>query len=88
MKHLFTVASVYFYATLWPYAVSTDYGIDNNPPLTIDMQDHSVPATSGGGNATVASGVVGKWTSNVNQEHTIHITIPPGGQFAVVDLFV
>jgi len=87
-ERLFTVASVYFLAALWPYPVSTDYGIDTAAPLTIDMQDHSVPATVPGGNATVASGVVGQWTSTANQEHTIHVTIPPGGDYAVVDMFM
>ena len=86
-ERLTTVASVYFLSTLWPYSVSTDYAIDGNTPITIDMQDHSAPATSGG-NATVASGVVGQWTSSVNQEHTILVTIPPGGTYAVVDMFM
>ena len=84
----FAVASVYFLAPLWPYPVSTDYGIDGNPPLTADMQDHSVPATTPGGNATVASGVVASWTGTANQEHTILVTIPPGGAYAVVDMFM
>ena len=75
-------------APLWPYPVSTVYGIDGNTLLTIDMQDHSVPATAPGGNATVASKVVGQWTSTANQEHTIHVTIPAGGDFAVVDMFM
>lgn len=87
-ERLFAVASVYYLAALWPYAVSTDYGIDSNPPVTIDLQDHSIPPQAQGGNATVASGVVGQWTSTANQEHTIHITIPSGGQFAVVDMFM
>ena len=87
-KRLFTVASVYFLSTLWPYPVSTAYGIDGNTPMTIDLQDHSVPATSTDNNATVASGVVGQWTSTANQQHTIHITIPVGGQYAVVDMFM
>ena len=87
-EHLITVASVYFLANLWPYPFSTDYGIDGNKPMTIDMQDHSVPATPPGGNATVASAVVGQWTSTVNEEHTIHVTIPAGGQYAVVDMFM
>jgi hypothetical protein len=52
------------------------------------MQDHSVPPAPPGGNATVASAVLGQWTSTTNQEHTILVTIPPGGQFAVVDMFM
>ena len=75
-------------ACLWPYPVSTNYAIDGNAPITIDMQDHSVPATSGGDPATVASGVLGHWTSDANQEHTIRVTIPNGANFAVVDMFM
>jgi hypothetical protein len=85
--HLFTVASVYYLACLWPYAVSTNYAVDGNPPLTIDMQDHS-PATFTGGNASVASNVLGKWTSTVNQQHTIHITVPAGAEYSIVDMFM
>ena len=88
MRCIFAVASVYFLATLWPYPVSTDYQVDGNPPVYADMQDHSVPPTGGGGNATVASNVVASWIGNVDQQHTIYITIPPGGQFAVVDMFM
>jgi hypothetical protein len=84
---IFAVASVYFLSPLWPYPVSTDYGIDGNPPSTTDMQDHSVPATAGG-NATVASNVVASWTGTANQEHTILVTIPAGGDYAVVDMFM
>jgi hypothetical protein len=54
----------------------------------VDMQDHSLPTESTNDNATVASGVVGQWTSTANQEHTIHVTIPNGGQYAVVDMFM
>ena len=79
---------MYFLTSLWPYPVSTDYAIDGNTPLTIDMQDHSVPATKPGGNATKASDVVGHWTSTVNQEHTINVTIPAGAEFAIVDMFM
>ena len=85
-ERLFTVASVYFFACLWPYPVSTNYAIDGNPPMTIDMQDHS-PTINTGGNASVASNVVGQWTSNVNLEHTIYITVPPGANFSVFDMF-
>ena len=84
---MFAVASVYFLACLWPYAVATDYAIDGNPPIFVDMQDHS-PPTPSDQNATVASGVVGSWTSTANQEHTITVTIPPGGLYAVVDMFM
>jgi phage-related minor tail protein len=52
------------------------------------MQDHSVPVTATGGNATVASGVVAWYTGTANQEHTILVTIPPGGDYAVVDMFM
>ena len=51
------------------------------------MQDHS-PKVKKGGNGTIASNVVGKWTSNENQEHTILITIPNNATFAVIDMFV
>ena len=54
--------------------------------MTIDMQDHS-PTINTGGNASVASNVVGQWTSNVNLEHTIYITVPPGANFSVFDMF-
>ena len=87
-KLLFTVASVYFLACLWPYAVSTDYGIDGNPPLTVNMQDPSVPANPSGGNATVASGVVAWWIGSANQEHTILVTMPAGANYSVVDMFM
>ena len=86
-EHLFTVASVYFLACLWPYAVSTNYAVDGNAPLTIDMQDHS-PTTNTGGNASVASSVLGQWTSTTNQEHTIHITVPAGADFSIIDMFM
>lgn len=52
------------------------------------MQDYSVPAAGPGAPATVASGVVGQWTSSANQEHTILVTIPAGGNYAVVDMFM
>ena len=52
------------------------------------MQDHSVPETIEGLNATKASDVVGQWTSNANQKHTITVTIPAGAQFAIVDMFM
>ena len=89
-KRLFAVASVYFCATRWPYAVSTDYWIDENPPIWVDMQDHSVPAAVPTINATIPSGVVGWWKSTANQEHTIQVTIPPNAtlSFAVVDRFM
>ena len=86
-EHLFTVASVYFLACLWPYPVSTNYAIDGNPPMTIDMEDHA-PTINTGGNASVASNVLGWWISNANQEHTIHITVPAGAQYSVVDMFM
>ena len=58
--------------------------------MTIDMQDHSIPAAEPGGVATKASDVVGQWTSTANQEHTIYITIPVGSalQLAIVDMFM
>ena len=51
------------------------------------MQDHS-PNVKKGGNGTVASHVVGKWTSNENRKHTIHITAPTDATFAVIDMFM
>ena len=87
-KRLFAVASVYFCAPRWPYKVTTNYGIDGNPPMTVDMQDHTVPATPPGGNATVPSQVLARWTSTANKKHTIHVTVPPKGEFAVVDMFM
>lgn len=81
------VASVYFVSALWPYQVATNYAIDGNPPITVDMQDHSVPTTDGG-TAIVTAAVVGSWTSNANQEHTVTVTIPVGGSYAIVDVFM
>lgn len=68
-------------------SIATDYQIDNNPPVNVDMRDYSVPARDGG-NATVPAGVVGHWISTTNQQHTIRVTIPPGGSYAVVDMFM
>ena len=87
-EHLFTVASVYFMACKWPYPVSTNYAIDANAPITVDMQDHSVLENDTSGDPTVASSVLGSWTSNANQEHTILVTVPSGGSYAVVDMFM
>ena len=53
---------------------------DSDHPLTI-------PETSGG-YATVPSYVVAWWTGTANQEHTILVTIPDGGDYAVVDMFM
>jgi len=50
------------------------------------MQDYSKIYT-GDDSPTIAARVVGQWTSTVNKLHTIHITVPPGGPFGVVDMF-
>ena len=54
------------------------------------MQDHSVAAGTGGEPPTKAAGVVGSWFSNAttNQSHTIHITVPPNQEFAIIDQFM
>ena len=59
------------------------------------MQDYSIPATSGG-NATQSATIVGSWTSTMNQQHTINVTLPPGADesgigpqvYAVIDSFM
>ena len=92
MKHIFSVASVYFLAARWPYIVITNYTIDGNISVLADMQDHSAPVTQTAGDATISSGVVASWIGTANQEHTILATIPSGipggGNFGVVDMFM
>ena len=85
-----TVVNVYFVSALWPYQVATNYAIDGNPPIYVDMQDHSVAPGAGGESPTKAAGVVGSWISNAttNQSHTIHITVPPNQEFAIVNQFM
>ena len=51
------------------------------------MEDHST-TTKTGGSPTVTSNVLGQWTSATNQEHTIHITVPAGANYSVVDMFM
>ncbi|KAF8801568.1 hypothetical protein BYT27DRAFT_7341887 [Phlegmacium glaucopus] len=82
----YTFASVYFLSPLWPYKVTTEYGIDGSEPIKIDLQDYS-RNSSNNGVATVASNVVGQWLSTVNKQHTIRISVPPGDKYAVVDMF-
>ena len=55
--------------------------------MTIDMEDHSSTIEKGG-SPTVASHVIGKWTSAANKKHTIHITVPAGAKYSVVDMFM
>ena len=90
-ENLFAVHTLYIFSSKWPYPVSADVAIDGKKPLFIDMQDHSPTGTiDTGGNASVASKVVGQWTSPKyeNQIHTINLTVPQGGNISIVDAFV
>ena len=51
------------------------------------MEDPA-PTINTGGNASVASHILGQWTSATNQQHTIHITVPAGANYSVVDMFM
>ncbi|KAF8801567.1 hypothetical protein BYT27DRAFT_7198101 [Phlegmacium glaucopus] len=82
----YSFTSVFFFSSLWPYKVTTEYGIDGSEPIKIDLQDYS-RNSSKDGVATVPSNVVGQWLSTVNKQHTIRITVPQGDPYAVVDMF-
>ncbi|KAF9474201.1 hypothetical protein BDN70DRAFT_924745 [Pholiota conissans] len=84
----YTFVSFFFLSPKWPYKVTTDISIDGGAPVTLDLQDHNTPVTAVGGSATLPSAVVYSFDGNSQSaEHTIVLSVHPGDQFAVVDMF-
>ncbi|KDR84497.1 hypothetical protein GALMADRAFT_715481 [Galerina marginata CBS 339.88] len=83
----FTFVSVYFMSTLWPYRVRDNLVIDGDSPITLDLQDYSVPDV-GYGSGTVASSVVAWYEGTESSEHTIVVSVPPGDKYTIVDMFI
>ena len=84
----FSVSTAYFVACLWPYDVSANVNVDGKGASLVDMQDYDSPKFITGGNASVASQIIGSWEWDSNKERTIEITVPPGANFAVLDAFM
>ncbi|KAF9474202.1 hypothetical protein BDN70DRAFT_936836 [Pholiota conissans] len=84
----YTFVNFFFFAPKWPYKVTTDISIDGGAPVTLDLQDHNTPVTALGSSATLPSAVVCSFDGNgQSAEHTIVLSVHPGDQFAVVDIF-
>ncbi|KAF5344278.1 hypothetical protein D9758_012345 [Tetrapyrgos nigripes] len=77
----FTGTAVYYYASLWPYRVTTVVSIDGEPGETIDLTDPSVPDQQSAP-PTVQSSIRWRRTNLTEGNHTLTIST---GSYAIVD---
>ncbi|KAF8965887.1 hypothetical protein BDZ97DRAFT_1917899 [Flammula alnicola] len=82
----YTFINFYFWVTLWPYHITTDISVDGHMPNTLDLEDHSAPQAMGGP-ATVPSRVVYSYLGTQSVQHTIVISMHPGDNYSIVDMF-
>ena len=71
-------------STLWPYHVATQHTVDNTERILMDLQDHAVPDRGSGGGSK-ASAIVGRYVGSTSKMHSIRVSMPPGGRYAVLD---
>lgn len=80
---------VYYFSPLWPYKVGVDITVDSETPDFVDLLDPSYAGReiSPGNPETIPSRVMWQKTGLSNTIHTVVVSMPPGGQFVVVDGF-
>jgi len=83
----FTGVAVYFLSPLWPYAVSVELNLDDGAGVTIDLTDPLATPTSGGPETAPWRPVWGA-TGLSNSSHSLVVSMPIDGNFAVVDGFI
>ncbi|KIM38713.1 hypothetical protein M413DRAFT_12634 [Hebeloma cylindrosporum] len=76
--------SFYVLAAKWPYSVTTDIEIDGGIHVLVDMRDYDSDDV-GSGLSTVPYSVVASWIGTTSGEHTLRISVPVGGEYAIVD---
>ncbi|KJA24371.1 hypothetical protein HYPSUDRAFT_86069 [Hypholoma sublateritium FD-334 SS-4] len=76
-----------FWSPKWPYPITTAVYIDGVANI-VDLQDYSVQAvTDQTVLPTLPSNIIFTYTGTVNEPHTIVVSTPPSGSFAVMDMF-
>lgn len=78
------VVSFYVLASKWPYSVTTDIQIDGGIHVLVDMRDYDSDDV-GSGLSTVPYSVVASWIGTTSAEHTLRISVPENGGYAIVD---
>ncbi|KAF5343530.1 hypothetical protein D9758_012947 [Tetrapyrgos nigripes] len=79
----FTGTAIYYYASLWPFDVSTVLTLDNEASQTLNLTDPDQP-NAGGGPPTAVSDIRWQRTDLPNGLHTLTVE---RGTFVLVDAF-
>ncbi|KAJ7210778.1 hypothetical protein GGX14DRAFT_363155 [Mycena pura] len=83
----FSGIAVYYLASRWPYAVSTQLSLDGGPGVTVNLTDPLATPFPGGSESAMYS-VAWSATGLANTSHTLFLSMSSGGKFIVVDGFM
>lgn len=76
--------AIYYMSPRWPYLVNTAVSLDYEPPILLDLEDHSQPNV-GQGPETIQSQVIWNAGGLTNTQHSLLISVGTGQPYAVVD---
>ncbi|KAL0950269.1 hypothetical protein HGRIS_010249 [Hohenbuehelia grisea] len=87
----FDGVAVYFMSPKWPFDMKTQLRLDNGPLELVDLTDRTRAVTPNARtNATesLQSQVVWSKKGLSNTAHSLHVSVPPGYSFAIVDAVI
>ena len=74
-------------SSLWPYPVTTQIALDGGPPITLNLSS-SAAEIAPSVEADVPSAVVWGESELLNTQHTLAVSMAPGGKYVEVDAFM
>ena len=72
---------------MWTFSVTTQVGLDDLPPVLLDLRDYTQPFANNGPE-TAQSSVVWSETGLANTQHTLVVSVGPGETLAILDTLV